>query len=65
MGTFQKQLSEGKFALQSCEELLEFANKTLSITDEEEFLKVGPEEEMQSGFRSFSKPPQTLAKPNS
>lgn len=37
----QKQLSEGKFALLSCEELLAFANETLLITDEEEFLKVG------------------------
>ncbi|XP_023126408.1 FSD1-like protein isoform X1 [Amphiprion ocellaris] len=34
----QKQLSEGKFALLSCEELLEFANQTLTITNEEEFL---------------------------
>lgn len=41
---FQKQLSEGKFALQSCEELLEFANQTLTITEEEEFLKVELEE---------------------
>eukprot|EP00066_Takifugu_rubripes_P009557 XP_003976625.2 PREDICTED: FSD1-like protein [Takifugu rubripes] len=35
----QNQLSEGKFALLSCEELLAFANNTLAITDEEEFLK--------------------------
>lgn len=35
----QNQLSEGKFALLSCEELLEFANQTLTITNEEEFLK--------------------------
>ncbi|XP_051794889.1 FSD1-like protein isoform X2 [Acanthochromis polyacanthus] len=34
----QKQLSEGKFALLSCEELREFANQTLTITNEEEFL---------------------------
>ncbi|KAM9306948.1 FSD1-like protein [Pholidichthys leucotaenia] len=34
----QKQLSEGKFALLSCEELLEFANQTLTINNEEEFL---------------------------
>ncbi|XP_058473707.1 FSD1-like protein isoform X1 [Solea solea] len=34
----QEQLSEGKVALQSCEQLLEFANKTLGITTEEEFL---------------------------
>lgn len=38
---FQTQLSEGKFALLSCEELLDFANQTLTITNEEEFLKVG------------------------
>lgn len=38
---FQKQQSEGRFALLSCEELLEFANQTLNITCEEEFLKVG------------------------
>lgn len=44
MGFLQKQLSEGRFALLSCEELLEFANKTLAITDEEEFLKVGAED---------------------
>ncbi|XP_072228257.1 FSD1-like protein isoform X2 [Leuresthes tenuis] len=34
----QRQLSEGKFALLSCEELLEFANQTLTVTNEEEFL---------------------------
>ncbi|XP_047228939.1 FSD1-like protein isoform X2 [Girardinichthys multiradiatus] len=34
----QLQLSEGKFALLSCEELLEFANQTLTLTNEEEFL---------------------------
>ncbi|XP_042084305.1 FSD1-like protein isoform X2 [Haplochromis burtoni] len=34
----QKQLSEGKFALVSCEELLDFANQTLTINTEEEFL---------------------------
>lgn len=45
---FQKQLSDGKFALLSCEELLEFANQTLTITSEEEFLKVGWEEEIKS-----------------
>ncbi|XP_051794890.1 FSD1-like protein isoform X3 [Acanthochromis polyacanthus] len=33
-----QQLSEGKFALLSCEELREFANQTLTITNEEEFL---------------------------
>ncbi|KAM7368504.1 hypothetical protein PAMP_012843 [Pampus punctatissimus] len=35
----QKQLSEGKCALLSCEEMLNCANKTLMITNEEEFLK--------------------------
>ncbi|XP_070706680.1 FSD1-like protein isoform X1 [Pempheris klunzingeri] len=35
----QTQLSEGKGALLSCEELLKFANQTLTITNEEEFLK--------------------------
>ncbi|XP_069557058.1 FSD1-like protein isoform X1 [Brachyistius frenatus] len=34
----QKQMSEGKCALLSCEELFEFANQTLTITNEEEFL---------------------------
>ncbi|KAM4528580.1 FSD1-like protein isoform 2-T2 [Odontesthes bonariensis] len=34
----QRQLSEGRFALLSCEELLEFANETLTVTNEEEFL---------------------------
>uniref|UniRef100_A0A1A7XDC2 Fibronectin type III and SPRY domain containing 1-like n=1 Tax=Iconisemion striatum TaxID=60296 RepID=A0A1A7XDC2_9TELE len=33
----EQQLLEGKFALLSCEELLEFANQTLSVTNEEEF----------------------------
>lgn len=42
---FQKQLSEGKFALLSCEELLDFASQTLIITNEEEFLTVRSEEE--------------------
>lgn len=40
----QNQLSEGKFALLSGEELLEFANNTLTITDEDEFLKVHSQE---------------------
>lgn len=66
MVNFQKQLSEGKFALLSCEELLGFANKTLNITDEEEFLKVQLEEGIQSGIqsgiRSFPKAPVTLVK---
>ncbi|XP_051268031.1 FSD1-like protein isoform X3 [Dicentrarchus labrax] len=34
----QKQLSDGKVALLSCEDLLKFANQTLTITNEEEFL---------------------------
>ncbi|XP_017259434.1 FSD1-like protein [Kryptolebias marmoratus] len=34
----QRQILDGKFALLSCEELLEFANQTLSITNEEDFL---------------------------
>ncbi|XP_038127941.1 FSD1-like protein isoform X2 [Cyprinodon tularosa] len=34
----ERQLSEGKFALLSCKELLDFANQTLTITNEEEFL---------------------------
>ncbi|XP_043952361.1 FSD1-like protein isoform X3 [Gambusia affinis] len=34
----QRQLSEGKAALLSCQELLEFANQSLTITNEEEFL---------------------------
>uniref|UniRef100_A0A1A8PTB4 Fibronectin type III and SPRY domain containing 1-like n=2 Tax=Nothobranchius rachovii TaxID=451742 RepID=A0A1A8PTB4_9TELE len=33
----ERQLLEGRFALLSCEELLEFANQTLSVTNEEEF----------------------------
>lgn len=37
---FQRQLSEGKAALLSCQELLEFANQSLTITNEEEFLTV-------------------------
>lgn len=45
---FQKQLSEGKFALLSCEELLEFANQTLTITNEEEFLKVEQDEDEET-----------------
>uniref|UniRef100_A0A3Q2EJC4 Fibronectin type III and SPRY domain containing 1 like n=1 Tax=Cyprinodon variegatus TaxID=28743 RepID=A0A3Q2EJC4_CYPVA len=36
----ERQLSEGKFALLSCKELLDFANQTLTITNEEEFLTV-------------------------
>ncbi|XP_075993468.1 FSD1-like protein isoform X1 [Genypterus blacodes] len=35
----QSQLMEGKMALSSCLELLEFSNQTLKITNEEEFLQ--------------------------
>lgn len=52
----QKQLSEGKFALLSGEELLEFANNTLTITDEDEFLKV----ESQEQFHFFLNPSVAL-----
>uniref|UniRef100_A0A674P552 B30.2/SPRY domain-containing protein n=1 Tax=Takifugu rubripes TaxID=31033 RepID=A0A674P552_TAKRU len=49
----QNQLSEGKFALLSCEELLAFANNTLAITDEEEFLKVAADRlELTCSFRT-------------
>uniref|UniRef100_A0A3B4X0J7 FSD1-like protein n=1 Tax=Seriola lalandi dorsalis TaxID=1841481 RepID=A0A3B4X0J7_SERLL len=48
---FQKQLSEGKCALLSCEELLEFANQTLTITTEEEFLVT-----MAPAFRLTTRP---------
>uniref|UniRef100_A0A3B4XB42 FSD1-like protein n=1 Tax=Seriola lalandi dorsalis TaxID=1841481 RepID=A0A3B4XB42_SERLL len=47
----QKQLSEGKCALLSCEELLEFANQTLTITTEEEFLVT-----MAPAFRLTTRP---------
>lgn len=46
----QEQLSEGRFALLSGEELLEFARQTLSISGEEDFLKVEPEEESSQHF---------------
>ncbi|XP_075993469.1 FSD1-like protein isoform X2 [Genypterus blacodes] len=36
----QSQLMEGKMALSSCLELLEFSNQTLKITNEEEFLQI-------------------------
>lgn len=39
----QRQLSEGKLALLSCEELLRFANQTLTISDEDEFMKAAKE----------------------
>ncbi|XP_070845744.1 FSD1-like protein isoform X1 [Chaetodon trifascialis] len=56
----QKQLSEGKFALLSCEELLEFANQTLTISNEEEFLKAAKEIKervtMAPAFRLTARP---------
>lgn len=48
VGFLQKQLSEGTSALLSCEELLQFANATLAITDEDEFLKVGVQDPRRS-----------------
>ncbi|KAF7217596.1 transcript variant X2 [Nothobranchius furzeri] len=38
----ERQLLEGRNALLSCEELLEFANQTLSVTNEEEFFTAPP-----------------------
>ncbi|XP_008324388.1 FSD1-like protein isoform X3 [Cynoglossus semilaevis] len=56
----QRQLSEGKFALESCEELLEFANQTLSINNEEEFLMAAKEIKervtMAPAFRLTTRP---------
>ncbi|XP_075885224.1 FSD1-like protein isoform X2 [Nelusetta ayraudi] len=56
----QKQQSEGKFALLSCQELLEFANQTLNITCEEEFLKAAKEIKervtMAPAFRLTARP---------
>ncbi|XP_042337052.1 FSD1-like protein, partial [Plectropomus leopardus] len=56
----QKQLSEGKFALQSCGELLDFANQTLTITNEEEFLKAAKQIKervtMAPAFRLTTRP---------
>lgn len=53
---FQKQLSEGKFALVSCEELLDFANQTLTINTEEEFLAVRRDEDKKDDvISSFKK----------
>ncbi|KAL3049797.1 FSD1-like protein isoform X1 [Trematomus bernacchii] len=56
----QKQMSEGKFALRSGEELLEFANQTLTITNEEEFLKAAKQIKervtMAPGFRLATRP---------
>uniref|UniRef100_A0A8C2Z8X7 Fibronectin type III and SPRY domain containing 1-like n=1 Tax=Cyclopterus lumpus TaxID=8103 RepID=A0A8C2Z8X7_CYCLU len=56
----QKQISEGKSALLSCEELLEFANQTLTITNEEEFLKAAKQIKervtMAPAFRLTTRP---------
>ncbi|XP_074473645.1 FSD1-like protein isoform X2 [Sebastes fasciatus] len=56
----QKQLSEGKSALLSCEELLEFANQTLTIANEEEFLKAAKQIKervtMAPAFRLTTRP---------
>ncbi|XP_039635415.1 FSD1-like protein isoform X2 [Perca fluviatilis] len=56
----QKQLSEGKSAVLSCEELLEFANQTLTITNEEEFLKAAKQIKeritMAPAFRLTTRP---------
>ncbi|XP_022624145.1 FSD1-like protein [Seriola dumerili] len=56
----QKQLSEGKCALLSCEELLEFANQTLTITTEEEFLQAAKQIKervtMAPAFRLTTRP---------
>ncbi|XP_063745436.1 FSD1-like protein isoform X2 [Eleginops maclovinus] len=56
----QKQMSEGKFALRSGEELLEFANQTLTITNEEEFLKAAKQIKervtMAPAFRLTTRP---------
>ncbi|XP_075934394.1 FSD1-like protein isoform X1 [Anarhichas minor] len=55
-----KQISEGKSALLSCEELLEFANQTLTITNEEEFLKAAKQIKervtMAPAFRLTTRP---------
>ncbi|KAK2818473.1 hypothetical protein Q5P01_024034 [Channa striata] len=59
-GELQKQLLEGKFALLSCEELFEFANQTLTITNEEEFLKAAKQIKervtMAPAFRLTTRP---------
>ncbi|XP_054468556.1 FSD1-like protein isoform X3 [Anoplopoma fimbria] len=56
----QKQLSEGKSALLSCEELLEFANQTLTISNEEQFLKAAKQIKervtMAPAFRLTARP---------
>ncbi|XP_068609457.1 FSD1-like protein [Brachionichthys hirsutus] len=56
----QKQLSDVNFSLLSCDELLEFANRTLTITDEEEFLKAAKQIKervtMAPAFRLTTRP---------
>ncbi|CAJ1069815.1 FSD1-like protein isoform X2 [Xyrichtys novacula] len=56
----QKQRSEGKSALLSCEELLKFANQTLTISEEEEFLKAAKDIKervtMAPAFRLTARP---------
>ncbi|XP_007541768.1 FSD1-like protein isoform X2 [Poecilia formosa] len=56
----QRQLSEGKAALLSCQELLEFANQSLTITNEEEFLTAAKEIKervtMAPAFRMATRP---------
>ncbi|XP_053196110.1 FSD1-like protein [Scomber japonicus] len=56
----QKQLSEGRVAMMSCEELLDFANQTLTITNEEEFLKAAKQIKervtMAPAFRLTTRP---------
>ncbi|XP_074546489.1 FSD1-like protein isoform X2 [Halichoeres trimaculatus] len=56
----QLQLSEGKSALLSCEELLQFANQTLTISDEDEFLKAAKQIKervtMAPAFRLTTRP---------
>ncbi|KAM9841163.1 FSD1-like protein [Aulostomus maculatus] len=56
----QRQLTEGKCALLSCDQLLEFANQTLTITNEEEFLKAAKQIKervtMAPAFRLTTRP---------
>ncbi|XP_023193468.1 FSD1-like protein isoform X1 [Xiphophorus maculatus] len=56
----QRQLSEGKAALLSCQELLEFANQSLTITNEEEFLTAAKQIKervtMAPAFRMATRP---------
>ncbi|XP_068190657.1 FSD1-like protein [Antennarius striatus] len=56
----QKQLSDVNSSLLSCDELLEFANQTLTITNEEEFLKAAKQIKervtMAPAFRLTTRP---------